>query len=187
MNEPAPPGDGRSEAFARHVVPELDVLLRVARSMTSDLADAEDLVQDTLVCAYRGLDRFDGRYPRAWLLTILRNCHANRSRRRRPGLLRRSDDALAQMAATASSPRHDPEAVIVDDSFDAQVSAALESLSEPHRAVVALVDLAGLSYREAATALGVPVGTVMSRLHRARAKMRTRLRAAGLAPRGGQP
>ena len=75
-------------AFARYVTPELDVLYRVALSITRKPADAEDLVQDTLLRAYRSIERFDGRYPRAWLLTIMRNAQINRVRRKRPELLR---------------------------------------------------------------------------------------------------
>lgn len=68
------------EAFARYVLPEIDVLYRVARSITRHDADAEDLVQDTMLRAFRSIDRFDGRHPRAWLLTIMRNAQINRVR-----------------------------------------------------------------------------------------------------------
>ena len=79
--------ESRAHAFRLHVEPEIEVLLRVARTLTRSGADAEDLVQETLVRAYRAIDRFDGRHPRAWLLTILRNTNANMHRRRRPGLV----------------------------------------------------------------------------------------------------
>jgi RNA polymerase sigma-70 factor, ECF subfamily len=171
--------DPRHDAFRQYVLPELDVLLRVARRLTRQPAEAEDLVQDTLLRAYRAVDRFDGRYPRAWLLTILRNTHYNRIRKRRPDLL---DDEVAQrlpdggvdgrMDGTADRAMH--------DHFDPEVRRALASLSRHHRAVVALVDLDGLTYQEAADLLGIPVGTVMSRLHRARAKVRAKLEAAGI-------
>jgi len=72
-------------------VPEISVLLRVATSLTGQPADAEDLVQDTLIRAYRAVDRFDGEHPRAWLLTILRNTHVNRARRRLPVPFREPD------------------------------------------------------------------------------------------------
>jgi RNA polymerase sigma-70 factor (ECF subfamily) len=73
--------------------------------------------------------------------------------------------------------------LVVGEEFDAVVGESLRSLPEHHRQVVELVDIAGLSYAEAAEAIGVPVGTVMSRLHRARARIRQRLVAAGLAPK----
>jgi len=84
-------------AFERYVLPETELLLRVANSLTRNRADAEDLVQDTLLRAFRAIDRFDGRYPRAWLLTILRNTHINRNRRRRPELLRDPERATDRM------------------------------------------------------------------------------------------
>ncbi|MDA8074276.1 MAG: sigma factor, partial [Actinomycetota bacterium] len=70
------------DAFARYVLPELEVLARVAFSICRNKADAEDLVQETLLCAYRAIDRFDGAHPRAWLFTIMRNAEAKRYRRR---------------------------------------------------------------------------------------------------------
>jgi RNA polymerase sigma-70 factor (ECF subfamily) len=166
--------------FREQVLPELEIMYRIARRLTRDASDAEDLVQDTLVRAYRALDRFDGRYPRAWLLTILRNTHANRLRKRRPDLF---DDEVAQrLPAAGADGRQDGVAdQVLQDSFDPVVRAALRSLSANHRAVIALVDLDGLSYREAADLLEVPVGTVMSRLHRARKKVRVHLEAHGLA------
>lgn len=78
-------------AFDRYVVPELAVLYRVARGLTAQPADAEDLVQDTLVRAFRAIGSFDGRHPMAWLLTILRRAHLNRVRRRLPHLMDSAD------------------------------------------------------------------------------------------------
>jgi RNA polymerase sigma-70 factor, ECF subfamily len=168
--------DARQAAFERYVVPELAVLYRVALSLTGQPADAEDLVQDTLVRAFRALDRFDGAYPRAWLLTILRNAHANRNRRRRPVLLRDGDDAPGALDRLA--PRVPAsEDVVMTDQFEAGVAQALDALPDKHRAVIALVDIDGLSYQQAADALGIPRGTVMSRLHRARARIRAALDA----------
>lgn len=172
----------RDQAFERVVVPELGVLLHVARTMTAQEHDAEDLVQDTLLRAYRAIDHFDGAFPRAWLFTIMRNAHANGHRRQRPDLL--DDPATSEeMADTGSS--LGPEDAAEARLFDETVQVALGRLAVPMARVVELVDLDQLTYAEAALALGVPVGTVMSRLHRARKKVRARLAAAGLAPRGG--
>jgi RNA polymerase sigma-70 factor, ECF subfamily len=170
--------DQRQSAFREYVVPELEVMLRVARRLTRDAADAEDLVQDTLVRAFRAIDRFDGRYPRAWLLTILRNTHVNRLRKRRPDLL---EDELAQrLPARGADGREDGTSErALHGSFDPLVRNALAALSANHRAVIALVDLDGLTYQEAAEMLEVPVGTVMSRLHRARRKVREQLEDHG--------
>lgn len=174
MGEPVE-GQTRHDAFAAYVLPEVEVLLRVARSLTRHPADAEDLVQDTLLRAYRAIDRFDGRHPRAWLLTILRNTHVNRVRGRRPEVL--SDTEGERAAAPAAE---EPEAVVLRGTFDAAVERAFVGLPDKFRRVVELVDLGGLSYQEAAVTLDVPVGTVMSRLHRGRGRVRAVLEAAGL-------
>jgi RNA polymerase sigma-70 factor, ECF subfamily len=172
------PNETREDRFREQVLSELDVLYRVARRLTRTATEAEDLVQDALLRAYRGFDGFDGRYPRAWLLTILRNTHYNRLRKRRPDLL---DDELAQrLPAPGADGRQDGTSErALHDQFDPLVRDALSALSANHRAVVALVDLDGLSYQEAADMIGVPVGTVMSRLHRARRKVRAQLEEAG--------
>lgn len=184
----APDESGRgtsAAAFARHVEPEVAVLYRVALSMAVQPADAEDLVQDTLVRAFRAIDRFDGAHPRAWLLTILRNTHRNRLRTRIPALLR--DDEHDTSLLDRGGDVRSAEDVVVDAQFEAVVAEALAALPTMHRIVVQLVDVDGLTYAEAAHALGVPRGTVMSRLHRARARIRTRLVAAGLVPHRSRP
>lgn len=175
----ADPPTASADRFASEVVPEIDVMLRVARSLTRNPADAEDLVQDALVRAYRGLDTFDGRHPRAWLLTIVRNTHLNRNRRRRPSLL---DDPDASDDVAATGPDASPEAVALGGELEGAVHRALAELGDDARRVVELVDIADLTYAEAAEVLEIPVGTVMSRLHRARVRIREALRAEGLAP-----
>lgn len=172
----------RREAFDRFVVPELGVLLHVARTMTRSEADAEDLVQDTLLRAYQGIERFDGAHPRAWLFTIMRNAQMNRVRRHRPELLDDADDAEAVVQTGEATP---PEDAALARALDEAVADALLHLPVRMAQVVELVDMDGLTCAEAAAALGVPVGTVMSRLHRSRRKIRVQLDKAGFAPRGG--
>lgn len=184
MSSKSSPAVDRDEAFRQYVVPELELLLRVARRLTSDVSEAEDLVQDTLLRAYRGIDRFDGRYPRAWLLTILRNTRKNALRKRRVLTTSIDDELATQVPARGADGRSGAEEEVLDQVLDAAVADALRSLSDKFRAVVVLVDIEGLSYQEAADVLGIPAGTVMSRLHRARTKMRDRLRDAGYL-RGG--
>lgn len=174
-------GPAPSDAFARYVEPEVPVLYRVALTMVGQPADAEDLVQDCLVRAYRAIGRFDGAHPRAWLLTILRNTHRNRARTRTPALL--SDEEQEAGVFDRGGDGRSAEDVVVDAQFEAVVAEALAALPTAHRVIVQLVDVGGLSYAEAADALQIPRGTVMSRLHRARARIRTRLVAAGLVPR----
>jgi RNA polymerase sigma-70 factor, ECF subfamily len=168
--------------FEQYVVPELEVLYRVARSLTRNDADAEDLVQDTLLRAYRAIDRFDGRYPRAWLLTILRNANINRARKKQAILL---DDPDATFERTEAPPGQavQPEELVVGPVFDAVVEDAYRALPVPFRQVVDLVDLNGLAYAEAAEVLDIPVGTVMSRLHRARKRIRLHLAQNGVVGR----
>lgn len=167
-----------SDGFRRQVVPELPVLLRVARRITGDPTDAEDLVQETLIRAYRAIDRFDGRHPRAWLLTILRNTWRNMNRRARPHLLD-SEDIILSVPAAGPDGRSGAEEQVLDGVLDAELASALRALPHNHRAVVVLVDIDGLTYQEAADVLGIPPGTVTSRLHRARRRLRKRLEQRG--------
>ncbi len=164
--------------FDEHVVPQLDILYRTARSLTRSSSDAEDLVQETLLRAYRAIDRFDGRYPRAWLLTIMRNANINRARKKTPDLLddpERTFERSMRFADTTT-----PEDDVVDPIFDEVVQDAYDRLPDNFRNVVELVDLNGLAYAEAAEILDVPVGTVMSRLHRARKRIRDEITERGL-------
>ncbi len=180
-----PDAGDREAAFARYVTPELDVLLRVAMSITRSAPDAEDLVQDTLLRAFRAIDRFDGRHPRAWLLTIMRNAQVNRTRRARPGLLRDPDEVMRHAAADEAAGHTEPEQRAMSGVLDEHLEAAFTSLPPKFREVVELVDLDALSYQEAADVLDVPVGTVMSRLSRARKRMRDHLARQGIVRRRG--
>ena len=170
----------RARAFREYVEPEIEVMLRVATSLIGNAADAEDLVQESLLRAYRALDRFDGAHPRAWLLTIVRHTHLNLRRRQRPDpvgdweLIR--DGRPAFGAAQSSS----AEDAVLDGTLTAQLAEAVAELDPKFRSVLVLVDVDDLSYAEAATALGIPVGTVMSRLSRARERVRRRLGSAVL-------
>ena len=173
---------GPKAAFQQHVVPEIDVLYRVALSITRSHADAEDLVQDTLLRAYRAIASFDGRHPRAWLLTIMRNAQINRVRRRRPDLLGDPDEVTRHAAVTADEAAQ-PEEALMAGILDQHLGAALEALPRKSRQVVELVDVNELSYQEAADVLAIPVGTVMSRLSRARRRLRSHLTRGGVLPK----
>lgn len=163
------------EVFRTHVVPQIELLLRVGYSLTGSWADSEDLVQETLIRAWRAIDRFDGRHPRAWLLTILRRAHLNSVRRQRPDttddeeLLQRSRGAFG--SATAPS----AEDVVTERDLSPQLERAVQALDPTFRTVLLLVDVQQLSYAEAAATLGVPIGTVYSRLSRARDRIRKQL------------
>ncbi len=174
----SPPPTDQQALFERHVVPELDVLYRTARSLTRNNTDAEDLVQETLLRAFRAIERFDGRYPRAWLLTIMRNANINRARKKTPDLL--DDPDLTFERSTRFADDETPEDIVVAPVFDAVVQDAFDRLPDAFRQVVELVDLQGMAYQEAADLLDVPVGTVMSRLHRARKRIRDEVSERGL-------
>lgn len=165
--------------YERDVLPEVPVLLRVALSLTSQSADAHDLVQDTLLRAWRSLDTFDGRYPRSWLLTIMRNAQHNSGRRQRPDPIDLTDEAARERHASAEE---SAEEQVMRSELDASVAAALAGLSQDFREVIVAVDIDGLTYAEAAALLNVPEGTVMSRLHRARKRIRDRIVADKTAP-----
>lgn len=175
----------KERTFTKLILPEVEVLFRVASTLTQQRADAEDLVQETLLRAYRALDSFDGRYPRAWLLTILRNTAINLHRRRRPQLLDDPDAVLDHLSAEGAASGYSTPDEFVEASFDDVVESAFASLGDKHRTILRLVDMDGLSYAEAGAVLGIPIGTVMSRLHRARTKIRRRLAAAGMTTRRG--
>ncbi|WP_311767017.1 MULTISPECIES: RNA polymerase sigma factor [Streptomyces] len=179
----ADPDAHQQRMFTQYVLPEVEVLLRVAMSLTTQRADAEDLVQDTLLRAYRAVGRFDGRHPRAWLLTIMRHAEVSRRRQRRPRLLDDPDTELERLVPARDAT---PEELVVDTTFDEAVDAAFTALPLRDQQVVRLVHVDGLSYAEAAQVLDVPKGTVMSRLHRARKRIRNQLLAAGVeSERGG--
>lgn len=167
-------GGTRDARFSEYVVPEVPVMLRVARRFTGNLHDAEDLVQETLIRAYRGLDGFDGRHPRAWLFTILRNTHRNMNRRARPRVIE-DPEVLSRVPARGADGRSGAEEQVLEAILDPDLVEALRALPANAREIVLLVDVDGLSYEEAAHALDVPTGTVMSRLHRARKRLRKRL------------
>ncbi|MFM7069708.1 MAG: sigma-70 family RNA polymerase sigma factor [Actinomycetes bacterium] len=171
----------RAERFERFVVPEIDVLWRVSMSITRHRADAEDVVQETLLRAFRSIETFDGRHPRAWLLAILRNAERNRHRRRRPELL--ADPDATEVLGPAT-PAAEVEQAAEDAEFAAVVAGAVAALPDGFREVVDLVDVNGLTYHEAAELLDVPIGTVMSRLHRARRRLRDQLGHRGFGPTG---
>ncbi len=165
---------GQHQAFERWVEPEIEAMLRVARSLTDSWADAEDVVQDTLIRAFRAMDTFDGRHPRAWLFTILRRAHLNSVRRRRP--LAIEDDELARRRpAFGATESPSPEELVDDRHFTEDVERGLHALDARFRIVVLLIDVERLSYAEASGVLDIPVGTVMSRLSRGRSKLRAQL------------
>lgn len=177
MPEPHHDVDARASAraFREYVEPELEVLLRVARSLTGNTADAEDLTQETLIRAYKAVSRFDGRHPRAWLLTILRRTHLNMHRRQRPDTVADWDALRNTRPAFGAKEHPSAEDEVVDQELHHSLVQALADLDPRFRQTLWLVDVDDLSYADAAAVMGVPVGTVMSRLSRARDRVRRHL------------
>lgn len=144
----------------------LPLLRRYARSLARDRAAADDLVQDVLLRAYEKSGTFQpGRSLKVWLLAILRNAFISGIRRREAEAARDEDFAYQTADAIASS---DPEQAV----YLAQIAARFARLPEAQRSVLHLVAVEGFSYQEAADALEVPIGTIMSRISRARAALR---------------
>ncbi len=146
--------------FQEMVKPELSLLLRMAVRITGNTFDAEDLVQDTLVRAFRAYGGFDGKFPRAWLMTILRNTHLNSIRVKRPLL-------IEDWTFLDSS-----EDIGVESGFSSELIEAFKQLDQEFREVIYFVEIEGMSYQECSALLGIKVGTVTSRLSRSRQKLR---------------
>jgi RNA polymerase sigma-70 factor (ECF subfamily) len=169
------PEGAAEDRFAAWVLPEVDTLLRAARALTPTPLDAEELVQETMRRAFDRIDEIDRDDPRAWLLAILRHTQADRLRSQ----MAVPDDH--HHARSRLDPRSKDHAV--RERFDSAAMGAFTQLPDSLRRTIELVDLAGLSYEEAAEALGISVGMVLSRLRRADHRIRGRLAAAGVAPR----
>ena len=163
--------------FEDTVLPHLDAAFNYARWLTRDDAEAEDVVQDACVRAMRFFSSLRDDDARAWLFTIVRNAWYTRvSRRSTVGVVALPDGADDQQPDEAL----DPEEQLMQQHTVARVRAALEQLPVDFREVMVLREIEGLSYKEIATIADIPVGTVMSRLARARGRLQ-----AGLSePRG---
>jgi RNA polymerase sigma-70 factor (ECF subfamily) len=149
--------------FRQDVEASIPALRRYARALTRDGDVADDLVQDTLVRALRAEHLFHGGDVRSWLYTILTNLNRNRLRSlsRRPSLMPIDDNDAVELAGPEAGGR--------------DIERALATLVDEQRAALLLVVLEGLTYREVAQVQGVPIGTVMSRLARARAQVKSYL------------
>src|SRR5688572_28314433 len=186
MAEPVPgpdaplDGDGRDDArrlqFTEQAMEHMPSLYTAALRMTRNPSDAEDLVQETYLKAYRAWHSFQqGTNLKAWLYRILTNTFINtyRSKKRRPDESELDDiedlylyRRLGGLEAAAAGRSAEDE--VMDLFTDTDVKAALEALPEQFRMTVLLADVEGFSYKEIAEILDVPIGTVMSRLHRGR-------------------
>ena len=158
--------DDRRRRFEAQALPHLDAAYNLARWLSRSPADADDIVQDAMLRAFRGFDGFHGGDARAWLLTIVRNCwrSAGAATKRR-GHTPLDDEGLVADGV-------DPEEAAIEASARRRLDAMIAALPEEFREVLILREMEDMSYREIAQITGVPIGTVMSRLARARALFR---------------
>ena len=187
---PEAPHD-RVEEFEEVALPHMDALYNLALHLTRNGKDAEDLVQEAYLRAFRFFGSYrSGTRIRAWLFRILRNTFINRYRARKarpdevdfdkiePVLENHVDSTYAGAGGTPS-----PERIVMDGILDGEIQEALDALPEDYRSVALLALVEELSYKEIATIMSIPVGTVMSRLHRGRKLLQARL--TDLATRKG--
>ena len=170
------------ERFSQEAMPLLDQLYGGALRMTRNPQDAEDLLQETYLKAYNAFDSFKpGTNLKAWLYRIMTNTYINtyRKKQRRP-LVTSAEDVTDSQLYTSSS--HDStglesaEVEALKNMPNSRISEALNSINEDYRMVVYYADVEGLAYKEIAEVMDIPLGTVMSRLHRGRKQLRELLK-----------
>jgi RNA polymerase sigma-70 factor (ECF subfamily) len=178
--------------FERNAMQYHAVLLRGARRLTHTEADAEDLLQDTLMNAYAGFRRFQpGTNMRAWLFRIMHNrwVSLHRTKQRRPDVFTVEDITDSDLAASSvhmSAVHRSAEDEALDTLPDKVIRDALSDLPETFRLTLYYADMQGLTYAQTAALLGVPMGTVMSRVARSRERLRVSLAGLGDSRRGEQ-
>jgi RNA polymerase sigma factor (sigma-70 family) len=161
--------------FAKVVMPHLDDAYGLARWVTGNRADAEDVVQEACLRAFRGIAGFSGANARAWVLAIVRNAAYDWMRKNRAPTVVHVEDLEAiermQTPDDTASAVETPEAALIARADEARLDGAIAGLPTVFRETLVLRDVQGLDYREIATITGVPIGTVMSRLARARGRV----------------
>jgi RNA polymerase sigma-70 factor (ECF subfamily) len=165
--------DDRRRRFEAQVLTHLDAAYRYARWLTRSPVDADDIVQEAILRAYRGFEGLRGSDAKAWLLAIVRNCHWTELKRQRGKVLvplpeeHEAQDGHALIAATPG-----PEEVSILRDQRRTLERLVERLPDDYRDILILREVEDMGYREIATIINVPMGTVMSRLARARAELR---------------
>jgi RNA polymerase sigma-70 factor (ECF subfamily) len=174
---PVDASPGEADGFAQAALSYLDSLYGTALRLTRRAQNAEDLVQDTYLKAFRSAHQFEpGTNLKAWLFTILHNTYRNMRRHDGRSPVDVDSDAVDR-AADAAGLDHTPEQLLTRATLDADVQTALESLPEAFRQAVWLRDVEELSYADIARVLDVPIGTVMSRISRGRRQLYEALQA----------
>ena len=175
---------GNIGSFEDLLLPHLNAAYNFARWLTRDDANAEDLVQDAYLRAWKSFGGFNGGDGKAWLLTIVRNtCYTWMQRNRASELMASFDEEMHSPSSRAS----DPERLLLESADQELLKDALEELPVEFREVMIMREVEGLSYREIADIAGVPMGTVMSRLARARARLQQILARPAVAAASSPP
>ncbi|HEY1505089.1 MAG TPA: sigma-70 family RNA polymerase sigma factor [Stellaceae bacterium] len=176
--------DSKARRFEQLVMPHLDSAYNLARYLTRSDADAQDVVQEACLRAFKYFDGFDGQYANAWLLKIVRNtCFSWLKENRAPEEVLTVDDDLdeidrdqAAMSMNARGLGRSPEELVGIRRDTERLNRAIEALLPAYREILILREMDDFSYREIADIVGVPIGTVMSRLARARGLLQAALR-----------
>jgi len=169
----------KQEDFNEEIIPHLDALYNFGLRLTSDPNDAEDLVQDTIVKAYRFFDSYEkGTNAKAWLFRILKNSYINNYRKKSKKPQEVDYDEVASFYESIRAERtetSDMEDKMFRELIDDDISNALDEIPEDFRTVVLLCDVEDFTYEEIANMLDVPIGTIRSRLHRGRNLLKAQL------------
>jgi len=167
------------EEFERVALPHLSQLYTLAVYLTKDKAEAEDLVQETYLSAFRFFDKFQpGTNCRSWLLTILRRLFINRywHKKREPETVAWAEVELVYESMVEQGERADPESLLFSKLVGRDIENALKQLPEEFRTAIILVDIEELTYPETAQVMDCPIGTIRSRVSRGRRMLQVRLR-----------
>lgn len=158
----------KADAFRRTMMPHMDAAYNLARYLARDPSAAEDIVQDAYLRAYRSFDTWRGEAAKPWLLTIVRNCFLNSVGAPAERTAGRPVQEIVGEMPDALIERATPESLLGDRSEAAMLRATIDQIPEPFRETLILRELEELSYKEIAAIAQVPIGTIMSRLARAR-------------------
>jgi RNA polymerase sigma factor (sigma-70 family) len=165
----------RRARFDAQVLPHLDAAYRFARWLTRSSADADDVLQEAMLRAFRGFDGLRGGDVKAWLFAIVRNCHLTAlAQRERRGFVPLPTEGDSHDGSVLVSAAPGPESVSMRRDEERSLERLLRDLPAEHREVLILREIEELDYREIAAVTEVPIGTVMSRLARARAGLKAR-------------
>jgi len=167
--------DDRRRRFERVVLPHFDAAYRFARWLAHSPADADDLLQDAVLRAFRGFDSLRGSDAKSWLLRIVKNCHLTTvTQQRRGRFMSLPEEHELQDGEAMIAPMPDPESASIHQDEKRTLDRLMSALPEEHREVLLLREIEEMNYREIAMVTNIPIGTVMSRLARARAALKTR-------------